>query len=392
MATAIGDIALDFSGLSDIDPYVNGSYSNGNGGTHKVLTASLRPSASATFIPFYYTAAPSSTTIRAKVEINHDSTVWNDYQGPVLIDSSGNGYWLNVNGTAVNIQRVAAYVYTRIGASNTLTYSANDVWELELDTTNGAIKTYLNNVLVESLTDVTYSSGLRCGLASDWGNTNASGVVSFAADGYVASATIGTSDAVAIPGTDFNFTVSGGDATAGTATLSDGTNTVSVTITTYNANGACVAAIPAVTGILFDAAAVFTFIDDASGTPSVNTNFQPDATRDYIDVTDITAVGTTASVLTGYTGAAPTIGMQIVFVKKLSGGIIDFLALADTTFSASAVPPNNETTQIRAISTDGSWGTEKTYTLDVGGGGSYVGAGSGMLASKSVRKLMRRGR
>ncbi len=195
------------------------------------------------------------------------------------------------------------------------------------------------------------------------------------ADEYtVAGASITASDATATRGqTNYNFTLSGGDATPGTATLSDGTNTAPITITTYNPNGVCTATIPSDIAIMYDTAAVLTFTDATSGTPTAIVDFQPEAGFSYRNIIDVTNVGTSASILFGYNGAAPTINMQVLFTPLTNVTSKAFNVKDTTAWSNTPVVTQTETVQIQAISTDGSQGSVQTFTLNVGGGGSYLG-------------------
>lgn len=178
-------------------------------------------------------------------------------------------------------------------------------------------------------------------------------------------ATISVADAVARRGqTDYKFTLSGGDATAGTATI----NGQAITITTYNANGINTCTIPNNLASVHGNQTLL-FTDAASGTPSTTVSFLPIATRDYINQTspqtDI------LSVWYGYSGSTPVTGDELVFDTATSETSIVFSIDNQGYWTSASVPLVHETVDIYAITAAGVIGSTMTFTLSPDGLGSF---------------------
>jgi hypothetical protein len=169
-----------------------------------------------------------------------------------------------------------------------------------------------------------------------------------------AGASISASDAIARRGqTDYQFTLSGGDATPGTATISDGVNTDSITITTYNGNGVNTCTIPSDIDCLYDATAVLTFTDAVSGTPTAAVSFQPDALNSYIDLVSPVATDD-GYAMYHYTGAGtPITGWQWEWVTLTAPSAKTITGNADSGMIISSSSTVNETINSYMINASG---------------------------------------
>lgn len=188
MATVTGDIAVNFQALADANPWTDANYaviSSGGANSFQVSSGVLIPNGSGPTVFRYVGGAPSGV-ISAKVELNRDSTLYNDQAGPVIMDASGNGYYIRVNGPACTIRRFDAFVDSGGSVVNpgNQTFSALSTFELTLDPSTGDLEIFLNGVSIGTGNDQTYSAGLAAGAYKVDDNNNAGGIVSFAADGY----------------------------------------------------------------------------------------------------------------------------------------------------------------------------------------------------------------
>tara|TARA_R110001632_G_scaffold90907_1_gene195095 strand:- start:1969 stop:2823 length:855 start_codon:yes stop_codon:yes gene_type:complete len=198
MTTATGDYAIDWSGVGDINPYTSADFAAEGGGAFKIQTGMLRPAASSGRRFFAYTGeAVSGDIYVAKVEVGHsDATAAGDFTGPAILDVSGNGYGIEANGATTRLRRVTAWVGSSIDGVTDTTYSVGDVFKITVNAATGAIEGFKNDVSYTSATDATHSTGFRPGVFSNWGNTNAAGAVSFAADNVGAALSLTAPDTV----------------------------------------------------------------------------------------------------------------------------------------------------------------------------------------------------
>ena len=204
------------------------------------------------------------------------------------------------------------------------------------------------------------------------GDTRSSWDIGF--DEYVAagSATISASDATATRGqTNYQFTYSGGDATPATATLSDGTNTAAITITTYNANGVCTCTIPSTIAIRHIATATLTVTDAVSGTPTASVDFQPASGQTFTNLTSI--AGTDADFTFGYAGATVASGKQVVYETPTLEDSLAIVVSADCSFTLGSPLTQNNTSDYYVIDADGTIGVTDTNTFLFSAGGAGGG-------------------
>ena len=194
MTTVTGDIAVNFQALDDANPWTDADYaviSSGGTNSFQVLSGVLLPNGSGPTVFRYIGGAPTGV-ISAKAELNRDSTLYNDQAGPVIMDASGNGYYIRVNGPACTIRRFDAFVDSGGSVVNpgNQTFSALSTFELTLDPSTGDLEIFLNGVSIGTGNDTTYDTGLAAGAYKVDDNNNAGGIVSFAADGYAAAPTV----------------------------------------------------------------------------------------------------------------------------------------------------------------------------------------------------------
>lgn len=389
MATATGDITLNFATIADIDPYVNSDYTPYIA-TSRISTGRLVTNwaGTATGLYLYTGSITPGNVIRAKTEISYANTVFGDSAGPAIANSSSNGYQVRMNGGEITLQRLAAGVRTQLAIVTSQTYVSGDIVELELNVSTGALEWFLNSGSLGTLTDTTYSTGMQAGIGAEWDNSNANGVISFAADGYPSGAQITSNDPTARRGqTTYNLAITAGSAISGGGNATVDINGSDCPITIYPATGigTIVCTIPSTLAELYDATAVLTYTDDDTNTDTAAVSFLPAGTDDYV-VSAGTLITDTTSVYNGYTGQAPRVGQDITHtvLTSISGKTFD--VNADGTWFLSAPVTQAETVQIFITDTDGSVGSTQTFTLSVGGGGSYT------IGNSGISKLLRRRR
>ena len=190
MAIVTGDVAIDFSGLSDQSPWVDADYevisSNGSG-TFQISSGVAINGAYAPYTAFrYIAAAVSSDVIIAKAQLIRSSTSANDHDGPSIVDSAGNGYVVTVFGGSVHVKRMDAWtlVTGTVCSANSQTFASGSDFALSLNTATGAVELFMNGVSLATGNDTTHSTGLAPGALKARDNINAFGIMSFAADGY----------------------------------------------------------------------------------------------------------------------------------------------------------------------------------------------------------------
>lgn len=373
MTTATGDIALNFAPIADIDPYVNSDY------TPYIATSRISAgrlvtnwAGTATGLYLYTGAITPGNIIRAKVEISYANTVYGDSSGPVIANASSNGYQVRMNGGEITLQRLAAGVRTQLAIVTGQTYVSGDIVELELNVSTGALQWFLNGGSLGTITDTTYNTGMQAGIGAEWDNSNANGAISFAADGYPSGVQITSNDPTARRGqTTYNLAITAGSAAQGTATVDINGSDCPITIYPAGGTGTIVCTIPSSLAELYDATAVLTYTDDDGNTDTSAVSFLPAGTDDYV-VSAGTLITDTTSVYNGYTGQAPRVGQNITHTVLTSITGKTFDVNADGTWFLSAPVTQNETVQIFITDTDGSVGSTQTFTLSVGGGGSYA--------------------
>lgn len=190
MTTATGDFAVNFAALANADPYSNANFTPIDSGLAvQILSSALKPSNTGGgqfgLRRFRYNGAmQAGAIIRAKVEIGNAAS--GDEDNCAIIDSTGAGYLLQINATAVGIRTVNAAGTTAglVGATAT-SAASGDVFVLELNQATHTLVGYLNGTAISgfSVTDSTYTTGLAFGFAFDSENSNASTIKSFAGDG-----------------------------------------------------------------------------------------------------------------------------------------------------------------------------------------------------------------
>ena len=191
--------------------------------------------------------------------------------------------------------------------------------------------------------------------------------------GAASGATISASDATATRGqTTYNFTLSGGDTAAGTATLSDGVNTAAITIDTYNANGVNTCTIPSTIAIQHNATATLTFTDAVSGTPTASVDFQPVSGRSYTTLTS-TPSADDSSFTFGYAGAAVVSTDQVVYETPTPEDSLAIVVAVDGKFTIGSPLTQNNSSDFEVIQANGTIGVTDTNTFLFSAGGAGGG-------------------
>ena len=209
-----GEIEIDFTGVSDVNPYVDALVVAVGNGVKVAGGAAKSPTSGG---GFYTAATPTGTDIRSRITINGSNPA-GDAVGPALINTSGDGYWLHSRTTTTRIYSVIGGVEgSQIGANTTVEAFAGDDTELRIDEATNTLTAYVNGTLIETFVDSTYT-GVRGGIFSRFQNNNATGVAVWAADGYAVAA-------ITLTGPD---TVTEAVSTSTVGTLQDTVTTLSL--------------------------------------------------------------------------------------------------------------------------------------------------------------------
>lgn len=183
MASVNGDLKIDFSLLSDVNPYIDPSLDAI--GTTRILSGSCRGYSSGASGFKSNTAVEDANALSSKVTFNENQPS-GDPCGPALINSAGNGYWLRCQNTATAIYSIIGNSPgSLIGAAVNGGSGAGDDAIIEIDESTGLITTYLNGVQLDQITDTNYT-GLQAGFFYDFQNNRTAGITEWAADGYAA--------------------------------------------------------------------------------------------------------------------------------------------------------------------------------------------------------------
>ncbi len=390
MATATGDIAVDFSGLGDVNPYTNVDFTAGNN-NFNITSGSLRPVTVETVGLFLYTDSnPTDSTIRSKIEINHSSAVANDIIGAAIADTSGNGYAAVVNGTELYIYELTAYAFVTLASKGGVSYSSLDIIELDLNTGTGALEAFIGGVSELTTTDTTFSSNLKAGVYGRWDNTNAHGAVSFAADGYAASGVSITSvtDPI-VSGSSFTITGSGFEASQGTGTVTVGGE--SATVSAWSDTSITASIDIESSSAKYGANDVVVTNDSAESDTQAAHTVNPPANNAYVDLSGTLA--TSGDRLTAILDLAA--GDQVRYESVLYSGATPTAytvsVVVNALFTAGNSPADGTYTFECRVwdSGDQTWGTAADQTVTIGvvvGGGAIQ---SIRVVSDSVKKTVK---
>lgn len=192
MSTATGDYALDFSGLSNQNPFSNANFTNIQN-TMQVFSGLLSHIAYASATIAFTGGTYDGGNVVAKAEV-HDCGGGDDWVRIGVVDGNNTGYWLEMNGTAAYISYYANGAYDSVVGTATMpTFVADSNFEIEV--TKGspnaiAVRRNGSNVTFTASTHTATLGAMR----AEWGiipnNAGACTFKSIAVDGLVtASAT-----------------------------------------------------------------------------------------------------------------------------------------------------------------------------------------------------------
>lgn len=217
---------LDFSGLANVNPYTPPTEINYlNSTSFQIISGTLRPTFGTNGISFLrFNNSATTGIIAVHVKQNHDQALFSDNSCPALLNASGNGYILEVNGNLIRLRTVVNFVITAGSSIIALDtqYNVDDVFTLsrDLDSVNGDMSIYLNGYLIGTAQDNTYPTGLGGGFIGIWANSNSSGAVSIGFDGLATQTVEITSPDIVVEGTaNQNFNGNGFGTTQGTGSL-----------------------------------------------------------------------------------------------------------------------------------------------------------------------------
>lgn len=182
-------VSIAWSG-ADQDPYVDSRFTILNGDM-QLLNGGLRSSnTNANHVKALYTETDIDPTlaIRSTIMSAETGIIWSDPIGPALLDDTGAGYWLKMNGNKAALYRITGDSLTNLNTNFTISPNLTDEYGLEV-TTAGVLRGMLNDVQQFQLSDTTYPhSTLHVAAISSKQNSNAWGMSHFQGDGLLSAA------------------------------------------------------------------------------------------------------------------------------------------------------------------------------------------------------------
>ena len=174
-------INLDFTGLADVDPYVNADFDN-LATPPKILTGRLVQGGFGTAnigVLRYNGVMPTTGKHRIKLTQSRDSNASSDNAFLYMIDAAGDGFGARINGIGYDVFQVVegdVTSNTEYISSVDQTHTASDVFELEYDLDANTLQMFFNNVARGNVTAATLT-GLAPGVGIVWNNAaNARGI------------------------------------------------------------------------------------------------------------------------------------------------------------------------------------------------------------------------
>src|ERR1700747_3499028 len=192
MTAPSGAITVSFA-VADVNPWVNANYTAIGTGVLQVVSNAAKSTGAGHRTPCYRFngSMQAGATIKNKVEVGNNAGGGDAITLPI-VNTSGTGYQLYVNGTTFTVHRITTVttVAATLSSNSSQSASSGDILELWLlpDTPTAGINTfqvYKNGSIIAALTttDSTTTSGLAPAIGLDEQNSNNSTILSWAADG-----------------------------------------------------------------------------------------------------------------------------------------------------------------------------------------------------------------
>ena len=229
-------ISVDFSGLSNVDPYVLADFTHIvslGGSDFQISSGSLRTtySGSTTFdaIARYDGTAATTGVVSLDFTMLHDSA---SASGPIavgLLNASGDGYMLLVNYDLVMIKQYiggVAQAGSAGGSETSTTFAVGATLGIDFDLDAGTATAYINGGAHGTNATSLTLTGMAASVILSAGDSLSNGITSLDITGEAAAATPTVTDVDAMAhGSSSNVTVSNfaAAATTGNSTLTSGT-------------------------------------------------------------------------------------------------------------------------------------------------------------------------
>lgn len=173
MTTATGVLVKDFTVLGNVDPYTDASFTYQGAFQFAIVTGQLRNASGAggdgntRILKLANTLTAGTKQINVEIGANGGG---GDTDCQMLVNSSGNGYRMTIDGTATRIELVTTWT-TNAGTLTSGTLTAPDVVTFEWDGSTGySVKQGATTVI--STTDATYTPSIMaiCTVSNNSGN------------------------------------------------------------------------------------------------------------------------------------------------------------------------------------------------------------------------------
>mgnify|MGYP000957642709 CR=1 FL=1 len=358
MTTATGSFSIDFSVLSDTNPYTNANLTEIGAGRGKILSGVYRWASGASSRTAQVYNGTVSGNLAAKIEFN-TAAGSGDAIAAIICDTSGNGYAAVCNSaTSLSLIRISALAQADVLGSGNPAASAGDVIELRLNQTSHLLEVYKNgSTLSISATDSTVTAGLKPGFMAIADNTGNATIKSFALDGSTPSGPTITTISDSTPNHLGSLTITGtGFPTSQTGSAGITIGGIAQTVTWNTSTSCSISSLDVGTNKY--GTSVNIIVTDASGNASSGyaTTFSPRSGGAYVDLS-----GTLASSGVRLTSTPDlAAGDQIEYYGATGGTIpTDVTVNSDGTYDVSS----SVTAFVFRVNNGAGWGTAATETI-----------------------------
>lgn len=375
MTTATGDFAIDFSGLGDVSPYTNVNFTVEGASTFKIESGALEPNTGGYTFFAYTDQATIGDVYVIKIETTFSNAGGNPAVAAVL-DSFGDGYGLELNGSQTRMRRYESYGLVG-GALNfdDVAYVSGDVFKLVFDESTGDLESFKNDVSYGTANNTQYTGTFRPGfLGTVNSNPSIAAIASLAIDNVgAAGPSITSTTDPAITGTAITIIGTGFGASQGLGSVKQeqGAEVETLSIVSWSDTSITATSATIESTSLKYGTQTLRVTDNAAAEDTTtfvaNKSTNVDASNGWEDITSIATVGQLIT-------AAGTLAIsdQLAFdsVLTIQGGAATafwFKGNADTTYAFDGATPNGTyEADVRAWDdTDQTWGTVGTQTIVV---------------------------
>ena len=169
----MADVLLDFTPLSDVNPYVNASWIKPTGSIDGKIVSGRFVSSNVTNAIYLYdgTPTPIANEITVNVVIGEFTGDASASRGSAIMASNGDGYFILIRSTDLRVYKTTAgggaNTLTQIGSTATITAVDSDDFLFGYNTSTGAIRVLQNGVSRFTATDTTHiAAALKLGVCS----------------------------------------------------------------------------------------------------------------------------------------------------------------------------------------------------------------------------------